>query len=176
MPILRGISSRVSAKLTGFLRREGPGGTPEGVSMSRITAPTLGTLAFIAVIIAAPLRAHHSFAAQFDSDKPVTLAGTITKVEWTNPHTYFYIDVVDETGKTTNWAVEGGAPNSLYRAGWKPTSLKAGDTVTIVGSRAKDGSNLANATLFQLPDGRCLFAGSSGPGGQANTNCTPGRR
>jgi hypothetical protein len=144
--------------------------------MSRITACTLGIVVSAAVIAATPLRAHHSFAAQFDSEKHVTLVGTITKVEWTNPHTYFFIDVVDEAGKTTNWAIEGGAPNALYRAGWKPTSLKAGDKVTIVGSRAKDGSNLANATLFQLPDGRCLFAGSSGPGGEANSNCTPGRR
>ena len=144
--------------------------------MSRITTSTLVILAWFGVTAATPLRAHHSFAAQFDSDKPVTLVGTITKVEWTNPHTYFYIDVVGDGGTTTNWAVEGGAPNALYRAGWKPTSLKAGDKVTIVGSRAKDGSNLANATLFQLNDGRCLFAGSSGPGGQANTNCTPGRR
>jgi hypothetical protein len=144
--------------------------------MNRITAPTSGTLALLAVIAAAPLQAHHSFAAQFDADKPVTLVGTITKVEWTNPHTYFYIDVVDDARKATNWAVEGGAPNSLYRAGWKPTSLKAGDRVTIVGSRAKDGSNLANATLFQLQDGQCLFAGSSGPGGSATSNCTPGRR
>jgi hypothetical protein len=120
--------------------------------------------------------AHHSFAAEFDANTPVTLTGTITKVEWTNPHTYFYVDVVDESGKVTTWAVEGGAPNALYRAGWKPTSLKAGDRVTIVGSRAKDGSNLANAVSFTLPDGRCLFAGSSGPGGEATSNCTPARR
>jgi hypothetical protein len=143
--------------------------------MNRITAQTLA-IVVIGAFTAPLLLAHHSFAAQFDADKPVTLAGTITKVEWTNPHTYFYVDVLDDAGRTINWAVEGGAPNSLYRAGWKPTSLKAGDKVTIVGSRAKDGSNLANATLFQLPDGRCLFAGSSGPGGAANTNCTPGRR
>ena len=147
-----------------------------GHGMNRITARTLGMLLSIGVMAAAPLRAHHSFAAQFDADKPVTLVGTITKVEWTNPHTYFYIDVTDDGGKTTNWAVEGGAPNALYRAGWKPTSLKAGDRVTIVGSRAKDGSNLANATSFQLSDGHCLFAGGSGPGGQATTNCTPARR
>ncbi len=117
------------------------------------------------------LRAHHSFAAEFDSNKVVTLNGVVTKVEWTNPHTYFYVDVTDDQGKVANWAVEGGAPNALYRAGWKPTSLKTGDRVTIVGSRAKDGSNLANATSFTLPDGRCLFAGSSGPGGEATGNC-----
>jgi hypothetical protein len=118
---------------------------------------------------------HHSFAAEFDASKPVTLQGTITKVEWTNPHTWFYIDVQDN-GKVVNWAVEGGAPNVLYREGWRPDSLKVGETVTITASRAKDGSNLANATLVQLPDGRCLFAGTSGPGGTATTNCTVGRR
>jgi len=120
--------------------------------------------------------AHHSFAAEFDADKRVTLDGVITKVEWTNPHTYFFVDVTDASGRISGWAVEGGAPNALYRAGWKPTSLKAGDHVTIVGSRAKDGSNLANAISFTLPDGRCLFAGSSGPGGEATANCTPARR
>src|SRR3954451_13604619 len=97
------------------------------------------------LMLAAPARGHHSFAAEFDADNRVTLNGTITKVEWTNPHTYFYVDVAEEGGKVTSWAVEGGAPNALYRAGWKPTSLKSGDKVTIVGSRAKDGSNLANA-------------------------------
>ena len=114
--------------------------------------------------------AHHSFAAQYDSTKQVTLKGTLTKVEWMNPHTYFYIDSKDEAGQITNWAVEGGAPNVLYRQGWKPDSLKAGDQVTIVGSRAKNGSNLANAISFILADGRCVFAGSSGPSGAA-TEC-----
>ena len=120
--------------------------------------------------------AHHSFAAQYDSNKPVTLEGTITKVEWMNPHTYFYVDVADDKGKVVNWAVEGGAPNVLYREGWKPTSLKAGDKVTITGSRAKNGSNQINATSFKLPDGRCVFAGTSGPGGTGTPNCTVGRR
>ena len=78
--------------------------------------------------------------------------------------------------KVVNWAVEGGAPNVLYREGWKPTSLKSGDRVTIMGSRAKNGSNLINATSFKLPDGRCVFAGTSGPGGTGTPNCTVGRR
>jgi Family of unknown function (DUF6152) len=132
-----------------------------------VSAIVCGVLAMSSV----ELGAHHSFAAEFDSNKVVTLNGVVTKVEWTNPHTYFYVDVTDDQGKVANWAVEGGAPNALYRAGWKPTSLKTGDRVTIVGSRAKDGSNLANATSFTLPDGRCLFAGSSGPGGEATGNC-----
>jgi hypothetical protein len=123
-----------------------------------------------------PAQAHHSFAAQYDSNQQVTLNGVITKVEWMNPHTYFYVDVPDDKGKTVNWAVEGGAPNVLYREGWKPTSLKAGDKVTIMGSRAKNGSNQINATSFKLPDGRCVFAGTSGPGGTGTPNCTVGRR
>ena len=132
--------------------------------------------AFCFVLAPAIAQAHHSFAAQYDSNKPVTLEGTITKVEWMNPHAYFYVDVADDKGKTVNWAVEGGAPNVLYREGWKPTSLKAGDKVTITGSRAKNGSNLINATSFKLPDGRCVFAGTSGPGGAGTPNCTVGRR
>ena len=125
---------------------------------------------------AQPALAHHSFAAQYDANQQVTLKGTITKVEWMNPHTYFYVDVVDENGKVVNWAVEGGAPNVLYREGWKPTSLKQGDKVTILGSRARNGSNLVNALSFMLPDGRCVFAGTSGPGGTGTPNCTVGRR
>jgi hypothetical protein len=124
-----------------------------------------------AAAVVAAVHGHHSFAAQYDANKRVTLQGTITKVEWMNPHTYFYLDAVDETGKAASWAVEGGAPNVLYRQGWKPTTLKQGDKVTIVGSRAKDGSNLANAVAFMLPDGRCVFAGTSGPGGTGTPNC-----
>ena len=119
--------------------------------------------------------AHHSFAAEFDSTKPVTLKGTITKVEWTNPHTYFYVDATDENGKRGEWAVEGGAPNVLYRQGWKPDTLKVGDKVVITGSRARNGMNLANAISFVLEDGRCVFAGTSGPEGTA-TECGTGGR
>ena len=136
---------------------------------------TIAIAVLTSALAAPPALAHHSFAAEFDASKPVTLNGTITKVEWTNPHTWFYIDVV-QGGKTVNWAVEGGAPNVLYREGWRPNSLKAGDKVTITGSRAKDGTPTANATLVQLPDGTCLFAGTSGPGGTATNNCTVGRR
>ena len=127
-------------------------------------------------LLASTASAHHSFPAQYHANQQVTLEGTITKVEWMNPHAYFYVDVVDEKGKVVNWAVEGGAPNVLYREGWKPTSLKQGDKVRILGSRAKNGSNLVNALSFQLPDGRCVFAGTSGPGGTGTPNCTVGRR
>ena len=133
--------------------------------------------ACLALVVTAPVAlAHHSFAAQYDANQQITLKGTITKVEWMNPHTYFYIDVVDENGKVVNWAVEGGAPNVLYREGWKPTTLKQGDKVAVLGSRAKNGSHLINALSFMLPDGHCVFAGTSGPGGTGTPNCTPGRR
>ena len=132
--------------------------------------------AFCLVLAPVLVQAHHSFAAQYDSTKQVTLQGTISKVEWMNPHVYFYVDVPDEVGKVVNWAVEGGAPNVLYREGWKPTSLKAGDRVTILGSLARDGSKQVNALSFKLPDGRCVFAGTSGPGGTGTPNCTVGRR
>lgn len=127
-------------------------------------------------LLVVPADAHHSFVAQYDASKQVTLVGTITKVEWTNPHAFFFIDVKDDQGKVINWTIEGGAPNVLYREGWKPTTLKVGDQVTVTMSLARDGSKQGNALLFKLPDGRCVFAGTSGPQGTANDNCTPGRR
>ncbi len=114
--------------------------------------------------------------AQYDANKQVTLVGTITKVEWTNPHAFFFIDVKDDQGRIVNWTIEGGAPNVLYREGWKPTTLKVGDQVTVTMSLARDGSKQGNAMLVKLPDGRCVFAGTSGPQGTATDNCTPGRR
>ena len=136
----------------------------------------LSTLAVLCLFLApGALLAHHSFAAQYDSSKQVTLQGTITKVEWMNPHAYFYVDVPDETGKVVNWAVEGGAPNVLYREGWKPTSLKAGDQVTHHWALARRTARIRSTPLsFKLPDGRCVFAGTSGPGGTGTPNCTVG--
>src|SRR5687768_7178526 len=94
--------------------------------------------------ISVQLAAHHSFAAQYDRSKPILLKGTVTKMEWMNPHIYFYVDVKDTAGKTVNWAVEGGNPSGLYRRGWKKDTLKVGDEVTVDGWLARDGSNLAN--------------------------------
>ena len=119
------------------------------------------------LIAAAPLLAHHSFAAEYDSKKPIKITGTVTKVEWMNPHIYYYVDVKDASGKVTNYAVEGGTPGSLRRQGWGKDSLKTGDTVTVNGFMAKNGSNHVNGRNVTLPDGRKLFAGSadeSGPG------------
>jgi hypothetical protein len=106
--------------------------------------------------------AHHSFAAEFDAAKPFKMTGTVTKVEWQNPHTFFYIDVADEKGKITNWAMEMGSPNGLTRAGWNRNTMKPGDKVTVEGSLAKDGSPLGNARSVTLNStGKRLFAASS---------------
>ena len=112
-----------------------------------------------------PLLAHHSFAAEYDSTKPITLKGAVTKMEWQNPHARFYVDVTDEAGKVTNWEFELGSPNGLMRRGWTRNSLKPGDTVTIEGYLAKDGSKLANARNVTLADGRKIFAGAAEDGG-----------
>jgi hypothetical protein len=114
---------------------------------------------------AVPALAHHSFAAEYDSTKPITLKGSVTKMEWQNPHARFYVDVTDEAGKVTNWELELGSPNGLMRRGWTRNSLKPGDTVTVEGYLAKDGSKLANARNVTLGDGRKIFAGSSDDGG-----------
>ena len=115
-------------------------------------------------VVVVPAVAHHSFAAEYDSAKPVTLKGAVTKVEWTNPHARFYVDVT-EGGKTTNWEFELGSPNGLMRRGWTRNSLKPGDTISVEGYMAKDGSKLANARNVVLGDGRKVFAGSNDDGG-----------
>src|SRR4030095_3513092 len=128
-----------------------------------ITKSILGGIVSIGLIAAAvPVFGHHSFAAQYDRTKAITLKGTVTKVEWMNPHIYFYVDVKDDSNRVTNWAIEGGAPSMLYRNGWRLDSLKVGDKVTIDGWLAKDGSNLANMRTVTLADGKTVFGASSG--------------
>jgi len=118
------------------------------------------------VIASAPLTtsAHHSFSAEFDLEKPIRLTGVVTKLEWTNPHAWFYIDVKDESGKVTNWGWELGSPNGLLRTGWNRNSLKIGTEVTVEGSRARDGGSTANARVIVVTStGQRLFAASSQP-------------
>jgi hypothetical protein len=124
----------------------------------------LGALAGLAglVLSTGAALAHHSFAAEYDANKPITLKGTVSKVEWTNPHARFYVDVRDEKGVVTNWNLELASPNVLTRNGWTRKSLNVGDEVVVEGSLAKDGSKMANARVVRLADGRRVFAGSSG--------------
>ena len=114
------------------------------------------------LLAAVPVMAHHSFAAEYDASKPIKLTGTVSKIEWTNPHCYFYVDVKNESGKVDTWALELGNPNALLRNGWTPNSVKIGDEVTVEGTRAKDGTLLGNARVMTLAStGKRLFAGSS---------------
>jgi hypothetical protein len=123
----------------------------------------IGVFAAVAALLATgPTMAHHSFAAEYDANKPVTLKGTVTKVEWTNPHARFYVDVKDDRGQVTNWNLELASPNVLVRNGWTRKSINVGDEVTVQGSAAKDGSKMANARVVTLADGKRVFAGSSG--------------
>ena len=123
-----------------------------------ISLLTLG-LTFVAL----PVMAHHSFAAEYSADQPVTLKGTLTKLEWTNPHSWIYVDVKGDDGKVTNWAVEFGAPNVLLRQGLRKSDFPTGVELVVKGFRAKSGSPTANGSSVKFPDGRNLFTGSSNP-------------
>ncbi len=120
-------------------------------------------VAGVVVLLAAmPLLSHHSFYAEFDANKPVKLTGAVTRVEWENPHAWFYVDVKEDSGAVSNWGFELGSPNLLIRAGWGKNSLKVGDVVTVEASRAKNGKNIANAKVVILAStGQKLFGGSS---------------
>ncbi len=129
----------------------------------------------LALLNTLPVRAHHSFAAEFDGTKPVRLVGTITRIEWTNPHSYFYLDVRGAAGGQNNWACESGNPGALSRRGWRKGDIKLGDTLIVDGYLAKDGSRLIDARRVKLPDGRTVYGGSAGDGGPGDpTAATPG--
>jgi len=118
--------------------------------------------AIVLLAIAVPAIAHHAFAAEYDADQPVKLKGKVTKFEWTNPHARFYIDVVDEKGVVSNWNLELASPNVLRRNGWTSKILQIGEEITVEGSRARDGSKMANARVVTLANGQRVFSGLQG--------------
>jgi hypothetical protein len=135
-------------------------------------------LALLALLgLALPLTAvfaHHSFAAEYDAGKPLTIKGKFTKMDWVNPHSWVYIDVTTPDGKVENWGAETAPPNGLYRRGWRKSALTPGDEITIEGFAAKDGSHTMNARSLTFSNGKRLFAGSSGgDSGAAPTGAAP---
>jgi hypothetical protein len=136
---------------------------------TKLSVAVAGVGLLLAVLSVSP-SAHHAFAAEFDANKPVTMKGTVTKMEWLNPHVWLHMDVKQPDGKVENWAFEAGTPNVLFRRGFTRKSLLPGTEVVIDGYRAKDGSRRANGRDITFPDGRKLFMGSSGTGAPYEVN------
>jgi DNA/RNA endonuclease YhcR with UshA esterase domain len=136
--------------------------------MDRQLTPAAVGVALWLALTAVPVHAHHSFAAEFDANQPVTIKGTVTAMDWVNPHSWIHIDVKNPDGTVTQWMIEGGTPNTLFRRGFTKDSLKAGTEIVVEGYRAKNGKNRANGRDLILPDGKRLFLGSSGTGAPAD--------
>jgi hypothetical protein len=136
--------------------------------MSMRTSLFTAGAAVMMLVAGAPLVAHHAFSAEFDSTRPVTLKGKVTKMEWINPHAWLHMEVKTPDGKVISWAVEGGAPNALLRRGWNRNSVPLGTEIVVQGYQAKDGSNRANGRDVTLANGTKLFLGSSGTGAPAD--------
>ena len=135
----------------------------DATAQARGGARRLWATAALIAALALPVRAHHSFSAEFDAKKPVTLTGEVVMMEWVNPHSWLHIDVKGADGAVQRWKIEGGSPSVLMRLGWNRNSLPAGTKVTVVGSQAKDGSLRASSRDLRFPDGRRLDLGGSGP-------------
>lgn len=138
--------------------------------MAQLTRSALASLALAAVVCVTPTaQAHHSFSAMYDANKPVRLVGTLSKIEWTNPHSHFYLDVKNKAGKVTPWVCEGAAPIALSRRGFKKTDIKIGDTLIVDGYLARSGAKIIDARRVTLPSGRIVSGGTEGDGGPSST-------
>lgn len=133
------------------------------------TSALVGIVGIGVLLTTVPVVTHHSFSAEFDINKPITLKGTLTKMAWTNPHGWIYMDVKDPAGTVVNWAIELGAPNALLRRGLRTSDFPFGTELVVEGYLAKDGTPTANGITIKFPDGRNFFTGSSGPGAPVPT-------